>query len=93
MDSKQINKSIHKNQYQMPKTDVLLENIAQSAHEGTNKPGKTYFSTKDLRYAYSQLPHNCSVTLAYLGEMQREPNSSKQASTGSPICPQIFRTL
>ena len=56
MDSKQINKSIHKNKYQMPNIDVLLDNIAQSAQEGTNKPGTTYFSTIDLRYAYSQLP-------------------------------------
>ena len=56
MDSKQINKSNHKNKYQMPNIEVLLDNIAQSAQEGTNKPGTTYFSTLDLRYAYSQLP-------------------------------------
>ena len=36
--------------------DVLLDNIAQSAQEGTNKPVTTYFSTIDLRYAISQLP-------------------------------------
>ena len=56
MDSKQINKSIHKNKYQMPNIEVLRDNIAHSAQEGTNKPGTTYFSTLDLRYAYSQLP-------------------------------------
>ena len=33
-----------------------MDNIAQSAQEGTNKPGTTYCSTIDLRYAYSQLP-------------------------------------
>ena len=55
MDSKQINKAIHKNKYQMPNIDVLLDNVAQSAQEGTGKPGTTYFSTIDLRYAYSQL--------------------------------------
>ena len=43
MDSKQINKSIHKNNDQMPNIDVLLDNIAQSAQEGTNKPGTTFF--------------------------------------------------
>ena len=31
MDSKQINKAIHKNKYQMPNIDVLLDNVAQSA--------------------------------------------------------------
>ena len=56
MDSKQINKSIHKNKYQKPNIEVLLHIIAQSAQEGTNKPRTTYFSTLDLRYAYSQLP-------------------------------------
>ena len=56
MDSKQINKSIHKNKHQMPNIEVLLDNIAQSAQKGTNKPGTTYFSTLDLRYAHSQLP-------------------------------------
>ena len=55
MDSKQINKAIHKNKYQMPNIDVLLDNVAQSAQEGNGKPGTTYFSTIDLRYAYNQL--------------------------------------
>ena len=56
MNSKQFNKSIHKNKYQMPNIEVLRNKIAHSAQEGTNKPGTTYFSTLDLRYAYSQLP-------------------------------------
>ena len=55
MDSKQINKMIHKNKYQMPHIDVLLDNVTQSAQEGNGKPGTTYFSTIYLRYAYSQL--------------------------------------
>ena len=41
MDSKQINKTIHKNKYQMPNIDVLLDNVAQSAQQGHNKPGTT----------------------------------------------------
>ena len=45
MDSKQINKAIHKN------IDVILDNVAKSAQEGNGKPGTTYFSTIDLRYA------------------------------------------
>ena len=50
MDSEQINKLIQKNKYQMPKIDVLLDNVAQSAQEGHNKPGITLISTIDLRY-------------------------------------------
>ena len=56
MDSKQINKSIHKNKYQMLNIEILLDNIAQSAQEGTDELGTTYFSKFDFRYAYSQLP-------------------------------------
>ena len=52
MGSKQINESIHKNKSQMPNIEVLLDNIAQSAQEGSNKPGTTYFPTIDLRYVY-----------------------------------------
>ena len=55
MDSKQINKMIHKIKYQMPNIDILLDNVAQSAQQGHDKPGTTLFSTIDLRYAYSQL--------------------------------------
>ena len=40
----------------MPNIEVLLDSIAQSAQQRTNKPGTTYFLTLDLRYAYSQLP-------------------------------------
>ena len=40
----------------MPNIDVLLDNIAHSANEGTIKPGTPSFSTIDLRYACSQLP-------------------------------------
>ena len=45
LDSKQINKKIHKNKYQMPNIDVLLDKKAQSAEEGQNKPGITLLST------------------------------------------------
>ena len=55
MDSKQISKMIHKNKYQMPNVDVLLDNVAQSVQQGHNRPGTTLFLSIDLRYAYSQL--------------------------------------
>ena len=55
MDSKQFDKMIPKNKYEMPKINVLLDNVAQSAQECHNKPVTTLFSTIDLRCAYSQL--------------------------------------
>ena len=54
LDSKKINKYIHKNKYQMPNMGLLLDNIAQVAK--SDKSNQTLFSTLDLRYAYSQIP-------------------------------------
>ena len=54
MDSKTINKAIHKNKYQMHKTDRLMDSIAQTITQSSN--GEVVFLTIDLRYAYSQLP-------------------------------------
>ena len=45
MDSKQINKAINKNKHQKLNIDVLLDNVAQSAQEGNNKPGTTSLLT------------------------------------------------
>ena len=55
MDSKIINKAIHKNKYQMENIDCLMDNIAQSISESSHE-GEVLFSTIDLRYTYSQLP-------------------------------------
>ena len=53
-DSKIFNKSIHKNIYQMPNIDNLIDTIQQNLN--TNESQETaYFSTLDLKYAYSQL--------------------------------------
>ena len=76
MDSKQINNSIHKNKYQMPNSDVLLDNIAQSAQEGPHKPGTTFFPTIDLRYAYSQLPLD-ETTRTQSRERRNEPSNNQ----------------
>ena len=54
LDSKNINKYIHKNKYQMPKINLLLDNIAQVVK--SDNSNQTLFSTLDLRYAYSQIP-------------------------------------
>ena len=54
LDSKILNKAIHKNNYQMPNIDTLIESISQQI--GAPAPqNTTYFSTLDLKYAYSQL--------------------------------------
>ena len=54
LDSKKIIKFIHKNKYQMPNIDLLLDNIAPVVKSDKTKP--TLFSKLDLRYAYSQIP-------------------------------------
>ena len=54
LDSKILNKSIHKNKYQMPNIDNLIDTIQQNCN--TNASHETaYFSTLDLKYAYGQL--------------------------------------
>ena len=54
LDSKIVNKSIHKNKYQMPNIDSLIDSISQ--HINDSNPGENvYFSTIDLKYKYSQL--------------------------------------
>ena len=54
LDSKILNKSIHKNRYQMPNIDSLIDTVQQNLN--TNASHETaYFSTLDLKYAYSQL--------------------------------------
>ena len=55
MDSKTINKEIHKNKYQMHNIDCLMDNIAQTIAHSSDE-GEVLFSTIDLSYAYSQIP-------------------------------------
>ena len=54
LDSKILNKSIHKNKYQMPNIDSLIDSISQHNND-SNQGENVYFSTIDLKYAYSQL--------------------------------------
>ena len=54
LDSKVLNKSIHKNKYQMPNIDTLIESISQQISAPASQ-NTAYFSTLDLEYAYSQL--------------------------------------
>ena len=53
LDSKILIKAIHKNKYQMPNVDSLIQTISQTL---STAPQETaYFTTLDLQYAYSQL--------------------------------------
>ena len=53
LDSKVLKKANHKNKYQMPNIDSLIDSISQ--HINDSNPGhNVYFSTIDLKYAYRQ---------------------------------------
>ena len=54
LDSKILNKSIHKINYQMAKLDNLIDTIQQNLNSNTSHK-TAYFSIPDLKYAYSQL--------------------------------------
>ena len=54
LDSKVLIKAIHKNKYQMSNIDSLIDSISQHIND-SNQGDKIYFSTIDLKYAYSQL--------------------------------------
>ena len=53
LDSKKINKFIHKNKYRLPNIDLLLDNIAQVVKSDKSK--QTLFSPLDLCYTYLQI--------------------------------------
>ena len=54
LDSKVLNKAIHKNKYHSPNIDSLIDSISQHIND-SNHGDNVYFSTIDLKYAYSQL--------------------------------------
>ena len=54
LDSKVLNKAIHKNKYQMPNIDMLIDTISQHL-TNTQNGQQAYFTTLDLKYAYCQL--------------------------------------
>ena len=53
LDTKVLNKAIHKNKYQMPNIDMLIDTISQHL-TNTQNGQQAYFTTLDLNYAYSQ---------------------------------------
>ena len=61
LDSKKLNKAIHKNKYQMQSIDHLLDAVALYISQRKNSPGIFWFSKIDLKYAYSQIPLRASI--------------------------------
>ena len=54
LHSKLLNQAIHKNKYQKPKIDTFIKSKSQQISAPASQ-NATYFSTLDLKYAYSQL--------------------------------------
>ena len=54
LESRELNKQVHKNKYQMPDNEELVDTVGQTISE--RKPGNVYFYSMDLTYAYGQLP-------------------------------------
>ena len=53
LESRELNKQVHKNKYQMPNIEELMDIVGQTISE--RKQGDVLFSTMDLTYAYGQL--------------------------------------
>ncbi len=53
LDSKKLNEWVIKNKYKMPNIEERVDQVAQIVT--SEKPGKTWFSSADLDYAYGQL--------------------------------------
>ena len=61
LDSKELNKLIQKNKYQMQSIDHLTDSLAMQISSNKNKERPWWFSKIDLKYAYSQIPLDESV--------------------------------
>ena len=55
LDAKPVNAQIHKNKYQMPNLEELMDNASQIITSAP-KEEKVWFTKLDLNYAFSQLP-------------------------------------
>ena len=53
LESRELNKQVYKNKYQMPNIDELVDGISQIIAE--RKAGNVYFTTSDFTYAYGQV--------------------------------------
>ena len=53
LESRELNKQVHKNKYQMPNIDELVDGISRIIAE--RKAGNVYFTKLDFTYAYGQV--------------------------------------
>ena len=53
LESRELNKQVHKNKYQMSNIDELIDGVSQIIAE--KKSGNVYFTTLDFTYAYGQV--------------------------------------
>ena len=53
LDAKRFNRQLHRNIYQMPKDDELIDGVSQIIT--AKAEGTLYFTVLDVRYAYSQI--------------------------------------
>ena len=53
LESRELNKQKHKNKYQTPNIQEIMDGISQKIAE--KKDGEVYFTTLDLTYAYTQV--------------------------------------
>ena len=56
LESREFNKQVHKNKYQMPNIEELVDTTGQLISE--KKQGEVFFTTMELTYANGQLPLN-----------------------------------
>ena len=61
IESRELNKQVHKNKYQMPNIEELMDTVVQTISE--KKSGDIYFTTMDLTHAYGQLPLNAETSV------------------------------
>ena len=82
LDSKVLNKAIHKNKYQMPKTELLIDIISQHLTD-TQNGQQAYFTTLDLKYAYSLLKlHHDTAKHCNFNIICGEPTGTYRFKTG-----------
>ena len=53
LELRELKKQVHKNKYQMPNIEELMDTVGQTISE--KKPGDILFTTMDLTYMYGQL--------------------------------------
>ena len=56
-----LNKSIHKNKYQMPKFDTLIDSLLRIFTEYEKPSDKHFFHIIDLIYIYCQLNRHTDI--------------------------------